>query len=349
MSLFETTKELSNLTGVSGYEDDVCKVIKTHFDKYCTSTYVDNLGNLVGVKSSGKKDAKKMMIEAHMDEIGLMVSNIEEKGFIKFVSIGGIDARTLLSKEVTIHGKSDIIGVIGAKPPHLQTKEEMEETIGMENLHIDCGYSKEELEKIVEIGDVITVNNITLSLLNDRISTKCQDDRTSVAILIDVLKRLSDTKLDYDLYVVAATQEEVGCRGSKTVSYAINPDAAIVIDVCHGDTPDASKDTFNIGEGVVITKGPNIHPVLCNNFIKNMDNANIKYSIDIEGGNTGTDAWAIQVSRNGIPTVLLSLPLRYMHTSIETSDLADIQATSDAIYSFLISINGKENDLCLEN
>lgn len=346
MSLSENIKILSNATGVSGYEKDVCELTKTYFDKYCTSTYIDNLGNLVGIKSSGKKDAKKIMIEAHMDEIGLMVSNIDENGFIKFVAIGGIDSRTLLSNDVVIHGKKDVFGVIGAKPPHLQTTEDMEKALSIDKLYIDCGYSKDEIEKYVELGDVITICNKTLTLVNDRISTKCQDDRTSVAVIIDVLKRLQNTKLDYDLYAVAATQEEVGCRGSKTVTYGINPDAAIVIDVCHGDTLDASKDTYNLGDGVVVTKGPNIHPVLCDKFIQTLDTEGIKYSIDIEGGNTGTDAWSVQISRNGVPTVLLSIPLRYMHTSIETSDLDDIAATSDAIYSFLTSINGKEDILC---
>lgn len=346
MSLIENIKALSNATGVSGYEQEVCELIKKYFDKYCTSTYTDNLGNLVGVKSSGKKYAKKIMIEAHMDEIGLMVSNIDENGFIKFVSVGGIDFRTLLSKEVIIHGKKDIFGIIGAKPPHLQTNEEMEQAIVNEMLYIDCGYNKNVIENLVEIGDVITICNKTLTLINNRLTTKCQDDRTSVAVIIDVLEKLSNVKLDYDLYVVAATQEEVGCRGSKTVTYGINPDAAIVIDVCHGDTPDASKDTFKLGEGVVITKGPNIHPDLCNKVIQTLEKSGIKHSIDVEGGNTGTDAWSVQVSRNGVPTVLLSIPLRYMHTCIETSDLADVQATSDAIYSFLISIDRKEDILC---
>lgn len=346
MNLVENIKNLSCSIGVSGYEQEVCKFIKILFDKYCTSTYTDSLGNLVGVKSCGIENAKKIMIEAHMDEIGLMVSGIDNNGFIKFVPIGGIDVRTLPSKEVIIHGKKKIFGVIGAKPPHLQDKEEAEKAIEIDKLYIDCGYTKVEIEKYVELGDVITISNKTLTLLNNRISTKCQDDRTSVAVIIDVLEKLLNVKLDYDLYVVAATQEEVGCRGSKTVTYGINPDAAIVIDVCHGDTPDASKDTFNLGEGVVITKGPNIHPNLCNRVIQTLEKSGVKHSIDVEGGNTGTDAWSVQISRNGIPTVLFSIPLRYMHTCIETSDLADIKATSDAIYNFLISINREEDILC---
>ncbi len=346
MSLIENIKMLSNLTGVSGYEDKASSVVKEMLDEYCDESYTDSLGNLVAIKKCGKSNAKRIMIEAHIDEIGFMVNEIDDNGFIKFVPIGGVDPRTLLSKEVIVHGKKDIFGVIGATPPHILSDEDMGKAVEIDKLYIDCCMSKKELEKSVEIGDVITVNNQTNMLLNNRISTKCQDDRTSVAAILEILEKLKNTTLSFDLYCVAATQEEVGCRGSKTVTYGIDPDVAIVIDVCHGDSPDASKDTYKLGDGTIITKGPNIHPILCDNLIKILDKNNIKYTVDVEGGHTGTDAWSVQVAKNGVPTVLFSIPLRYMHTCIETLSVDDVISTVDAIYNFLISTKNVEDVLC---
>ncbi len=342
----ELIKTLSQLDGVSGHEENITKDIKDIFKKYCHQVIDDNLGNIIGLKKSKCSDAKKVMIEAHMDEIGMMVTDIDKDGFLYFTPVGGIDPRILLANEVVVHGTKDIYGIIGAKPPHVVTPAEKGNTVPFDKLYIDTGYSKDEIEKIVSIGDVVTFGSEFRELKNNVISTKSQDDRTSVAILIDIMQRLSSTELPFDLYFVASVQEEVGLRGAKTGAYSINSDFAIIIDVCHASTPDASKDVYDFGSGAIVSKGPNIHPVLVENLIKCLKENNIKYEIDVDGGNTGTDAWSVQVTRFGIPVVLFSIPLRYMHTPIETVSLEDVNITASSIATFLSTIEKVEDCIC---
>ncbi len=342
----ELIKTLSQLNGVSGHEEKITKDIKDIFEKYCHNVTNDNLGNIIGLKKSKNPDAKRVMLEAHMDEIGMMVTDIDKNGFLYFTSVGGIDPRILLANEVLVHGKKEIFGIIGAKPPHVITNDEKGNTIPFDKLYIDTGYSKQEIEDIVSIGDVVTFSSEFRELKNDVISTKSQDDRTSVAILIDIMQRLSNTELPFDLYFVAAVQEEVGLRGARTGAYSINPDFAIIIDVCHASTPDASKDVYDFGSGAIVSKGPNIHPVLVAKLIESLKENNIKYEIDVDGGNTGTDAWSVQITRCGIPVVLFSIPLRYMHTPIETVSLEDVNVTASSIATFLSNVKKVEDCIC---
>lgn len=338
---------LSQLNGVSGYEERFSDKIADVFNKYCDSVSTDKLGNVIGIKKSSVTNAKKVMIEAHMDEIGMMITSVDENGFLGFTSVGGIDARILLANEVVVHGKKDVSGVIGAKPPHVLSPEEMSSSVPMDKLYIDTGYGKEEIEKIVSVGDTVTFENKFLELKNNIISTKCQDDRSSVAIIITLMQKLKSISLPFDVYFVATVQEEVGLRGAVTAAGGVCPDMAVVIDVCHATTPDASKDVYPFGSGAVITKGPNIHPCVVKRLTDILNDNSIKYVIDIEGGDTGADAWAIQVASCGIPTVLFSIPLRYMHTPVETVSVSDLDTTVSAIYAFLTNINGVEECVCL--
>ena len=345
--MFDTKliEQLSNMCGVSGYEYNVAEYVSELFGKYCDHVYTDALGNVIAVKKSATPDAKKLMIEAHMDEIGLMVTDIDKDGFISFAQVGGIDARILLANEVIIHGTQDIYGIIGAKPPHLMTAEEQGKTVPMDKLYIDTGYSREQVMNYVQIGDTVTFRNKTLMLKNGAVSTKSQDDRTSVAVLASVMKKLANYSVPYDIYYCACVQEEVGLRGSRTAAYGIDPHMAIIIDVCHATTPDSGNDeAFDFGSGAILTKGPNIHPKLLGAVMSAMDDAGINYELEIEGGDTGTDAWAVQVSRCGIPTVLFSIPLRYMHTPVETVSAGDLSHIVNGICAFITSEGGA--DIC---
>ncbi|MCH5185264.1 MAG: M20/M25/M40 family metallo-hydrolase [Oscillospiraceae bacterium] len=327
-------KKLSDARGVSGFEYRMSDIIKERLTPVADEIHTDILGNIIAVKRSGSENAKSIMIEAHMDEVGLMVLDTDENGFILFTNIGGIDLRTLPSAEVTVHGKKDVWGVVGAKPPHLQSAGEDKKGIKITDLSIDTGLTAEEVKKLVSVGDSITINS-EFSELGSLICGKSLDDRVGAAAVCDVFERLGRINLDLDVYAVFAVQEEVGSRGAKVSANALKPDMAIVIDVTHGLTPDNPDNGFKTGSGVAVAKGPNINPELFDKVTETAKRYNIKTELEIEGGDTGTDAWVTQTAAGGIPTVLLSVPLKYMHTSVETMDIKDLYALSNLITLFI--------------
>ena len=327
---------LSDMRGISGYEYRINEKIKEMIAPYCDDVRIDALGSVIAFKK-GKKSNTSIMLEAHCDEIGLMISDIDERGFLSFVNVGGVDQRILPSAEVIIHGKKDIKGVIGAKPPHVLSADEAEKSIKIKDMAIDTGLDAEEVKENVSIGDSVTFSQSAGKLLNETYSGKTLDDRAGVAAVIEVFKRVKE--IDADLYASISVQEEVGLRGAKATAFEINPDMAIAIDVCHAQTPDNSKNAFEAGSGTVITIGQNIHPKISDKLFEIAKKYEIKTNTDVDSGDTGTDAWAIQIARCGIPTGLLSIPLKYMHTSVETMDMKDFEATVTLLERFV-----KESD-----
>ena len=332
----ELISRLSDMRGISGYEYRINEKIKEMFMPYCDEVRIDALGSVIAFKK-GKTSKTSIMLEAHCDEIGLMVSDIDERGFLFFVNVGGVDQRILPSSEVVIHGKRDIKGVIGAKPPHVLSAEEAKKSVKIKDMTIDTGLSADEVRSIVSIGDSVTLSQSVGKMLNSVYSGKTLDDRAGVAAILEVFKRVGE--IDADLYASVSVQEEVGLRGAKVTSFDIFPDMAIAIDVCHAITPDNSKNAFDAGSGTVITIGPNIHPRIADKLFEISKKYDIKTNTDVDSGDTGTDAWAIQVARSGIPTGLLSIPLKYMHTSVETMDMKDFEATVTLLERFV-----KESD-----
>lgn len=335
-------KTLSDMRAVSGFEYRISENIAELFRPYSDEVRIDTLGSVIAVKRCGRENAPRVMIEAHTDEIGLMVKDIDERGFITFVNVGGVDPRILPSAEVTIHGKHDVLGIIGAKPPHLQSAGESAKSAKITDMAIDVGMSADEVREIISVGDSITLPQSWGMLDGGQFSGKSLDDRASVALLIDVMKRLERVKLDVDVYAVAAVQEEVGCRGAQTAAFEIDPTVAVAVDVCHAVTPDNSYNAFDAGSGVVMSIGPNIHPAVQKRLSDTASKYNIKTSTDVDGGETGTDAWTIQVARCGIPTGLLSIPLKYMHTSVETLDIEDVKSASSLLTFFIQDFCGEE-------
>jgi len=345
MNMIDEIKKLSSLSGVSGFEHNVSEYLTERLGKCCDDVQIDSLGNVIALKKS-KSGKGKVMLEAHIDEIGMIVKSIDENGFLLISPIGGIDPRILYGNTVVVHGSSDFAGVIGAKPPHVMTSDDYTEIVDFDKLYVDVGMNADEARENVPVGSVITFDSVTTELKNGFLASKSLDDRASVIVLIDVLEKLKDAKLGYDLYVCACVQEEVGLRGSLVAAHSVNPDMAIAIDVTHATTPDESKNTFKCGCGPVVCKGPNIHKAMCRKFIQTLDSASIPYEIEVEGGNTGTDAWSIQVAREGVPTILLSIPLKYMHTPIETLNIEDCENVSKGIVAFLKSFKRTGDVLC---
>lgn len=335
MGTFEILKKLSEAPGVSGSEEGVSKIIAEEFKKYTDEVRVDALGNVIGLKKGTDPSPRRLMIAAHMDEIGFMVSEIE-KGFIRFTTVGGVDERILPGQEVIVHGLRPLPGVIAAKPPHLLPPEERKKVTSRDQLFVDVGLPEEEVSSLVKVGDFISFQAKCIKLQGDMASGKAFDDRASVAALIYCLELLSQMKHRWDVYAVATSQEEMGLRGAVVSAYGIAPDLAIAIDVGFGDSPGLSEaETIKVGKGPAIAIGPNFHPLLREALIKTAKELEIPYQIEAIPGPSGTDAWAIQVSREGVPTALLSIPLRYMHTPVETLSIKDIERTGLLLANFI--------------
>lgn len=347
--MIEFLKELSNAGGISGFEYAVAPKVKKLLGKYCDEVTQDRAGNVTGMIYAENKEAPTVMIEAHMDGIGLMVKDITEHGFITFVPIGGIDPRILPSCEVVVCGKKELFGVIGAKPPHLQTPDTADKAPKISDMAIDVGLTEEDVRKYVSIGDMVYFKTDAASLpVKGAVSGKYLDDRAGIVSLLVCMEQLKGKKLPFHLAVLCAVQEEVGLRGAVMGTQKVLPAAALVVDVCHGTTPDSgSESVFAPGSGTVLSLGPNIHPRLAEIARAAADRAGIKYSLDVDGGSTGTDAWAVQVSGSGVATLLLSIPLRYMHTTVETLDMDDVFATGQLLAETLLNIDAEEFSLCI--
>jgi len=333
-------KKLSEARGVSGYEAEVRGIVAEEFRRYADEVQTDKLGSVVALKrGEGEEPRRRIMLAGHMDEIGLMVTRLEQ-GFLHFTEIGGFDERTLLGQEVMVHGRKDLPGIIGSRPPHVLPPEEREKTIDMDKLFIDVGMGEEELKRLVRVGDLATLRRGFTPLQGDLVAGKAFDDRAAVAAILVCLEGLASVRHAWDVYAVATVQEEMGLRGAITSAYGLAPDVGIAVDVGFGDQPGVSEaETLEMGKGPAIAFGPNIHPRLHEALVEVARELEIPYQVEPVPGRSGTDAWAIQVTREGIPTALLSIPLRYMHTSVETLSLKDVERTGRLMAGFIARLD----------
>jgi len=344
----ELIRRLTSIPGPSGYETRAALTAGQELAPFASQVKVDKMGSVVALKKASSPEAagsrKKILLAAHLDEIGLLVTGIEPGGFLRFTQVGGFDARVLLGQEVLLHpvgryGTDTHIalpGIIGAKPPHFQTPEESGQVIPMEDLYIDLGMDERTVTTKISIGDLATLRMPFTGLKNDRAAGKAMDNRACVAIMVQALEILNKCYHSWDVYAVATVQEEVSGLGALTATFDIHPDIGIAIDVTHGDMSGVSdNDTFAIGKGPTITVGPNIHPAVAEKLKKVAKREEIPFQIEPCSGITGTDAVDIQISREGIPTGLLGLPLRYMHTPVETLAAVDVERSARLLARFI--------------
>lgn len=337
-------KTLSETNGISGYENNLAEIIEEVFAPFSDEITKDSLGNLTATKWADKKQEKSidLMLAAHMDEIGLMVKSIDEKGFIRFTNIGGVDPRTLLAQEVIIHGKEDIIGIIGAKPPHLLSNEEISKASKLNKLYIDTSLDEDKVKEYITIGDMITLKRNFMDLENDFVSGKALDDRAGVVMLYECFKELSYLKTKVNVHAVSTVQEEVGVRGASTSTYNIDPDIGIAVDVCHGDMPGVESDlVVDMSKGPAIAFGPHVHQKIFKKMKEIADDTGIPYQIEPWPHPAGTDAWAMQVAKSGVASALVSIPLRYMHTSVETISMEDVKYGGKLLAQFIARIDSE--------
>ena len=335
---------------VSGYEGAAAEIARAAFAEYLDEVTVDSLGNVIGVKKCAGEPQGRLMLAAHIDEIGMMVTGIDEKGFVLFTTIGGFDDRVFPAREVTIHGREEVFGVIGVKPPHLIAPGEADNAYKRDELKIDAGYGREKISELVGVGDIITVNAKTTELKNNLLSGKSMDDCVGAAVLYSAMRQLKDVDNRVEIYYVCTAQEEVGIRGAITAAYVIAPDIGIAVDVGFGKTPELDDaKTVEIGGGPAIAVGPGMHPGVSGLLKKTAADANLKYQIEVLASRTGTDADSMQISGTGVAAGVLSVPLKYMHTPVETVDMADVEMTGRLIAEFVRALGraGLEDALCL--
>ncbi len=338
MTTAEFLKAITESTGVSGYEKLVRGIVQEQFSAYCDEIRVDPMGSVWGIKR-GTVGGRRIMLAGHMDEIGLIVKKID-RHVIRFTSVGGFDDRILPGQPVWVHGKTTMPGVIGMRPPHLMTEEERGKVIARDDLFIDVGLTEEQMADHVRVGDLITLRRGYVELKNGLAASKAMDDRAGVASIFECLQSLQGLHHQWDVYAVATVQEETGLRGAMTSAHGVQPDAAIAIDVTFARTPDTPEiGTVETDKGPGIARGPNIHPAIFEGLVETAKKLEIPYQTEAIPGRSGTDAWAIQVSRQGVPTGLLGLPLRYMHTPSETLALRDVERCGRLMAHFIAGLD----------
>ncbi len=325
---------------VSGFEHLSTEMLKKYFEPYTDSCENDKMGSCI-FKQDGMKETR-IMLAAHIDEIGLMVTKILENGFLSFTSIGGINPASLVAQEIIVYGREKVFGVIGIKPPHVTSAEERKKPLELKDLYIDTGYSNDKLKKLVSIGDIAVVKREPVSLQGSIVSAKALDDRACVAVMLETARELRKLSHKSNIYYAATAQEETGYRGSTTASYKINPDIGIVLDVDFGMAPGMPTETCKLGKGPIVTFGGRLNPKLTKKFIEVCKTYNYPMQYEASPGKTGTDTEAVQINREGVPCILLSIPLRYMHTSVETIDIKDVETTGKAIARFINELDNSD-------
>ena len=329
-------KEVVGAFGVAGFEDEIRALVKREMQKHADNVIVDTLGNVIAVKRGG---TRKVILAAHMDQIGFMVKSITDDGYLIIAPIGGIHTSVLRSSVVRIHTAHGFArGVIGEKPPHLGKEQKKVE---FKDLRVDIGAaSREDAEKLVSVGDVGAFEPQYFEL-NGRIVANSLDDRVGVYIL---LKLLEEFHSDATLYFVATVQEEVGLKGARTSSFGIAPDIGIAVDVTHATMPHVNKDEvpIELGKGPAISVGAVSNPKLYRHIISVAESNNIPYQIEANPAYSGTDADIIQLARDGVATGVVSIPERYMHSGVEMIDARDVDNTISLLKAVLESIGTLE-------
>ncbi len=321
------------LDGIPGYEKTVAEYIAGAFSPLVDEVGIDDFYNVVARVGH---EGPRVMVTAHQDEIGLVVFGIEDDGCLRVTNIGGLPARVLPASEVTVHTEAGpLFGVVGAKPPHLLSQEDQKQAVQMKDIYVDIGLDAERAREQVRIGDAVTMKAPLTKLLGELYAGKTMDDRACVSSMLVAAEALKRFRLGARVAFVSASQEEPGCRAAALAAYAFEPDVAIAIDVTHAPAPGADKwACFDLNK-LTIGVGPNMHPAYTKRLMEVADRHRVAYSIEPCGHPTWTDAKSIQVAGEGIPTLLIGVPLKYMHSSVEVVDMDVVREAGRLIALFI--------------
>lgn len=344
LKLIPFIKEMLTAPGLSGYEGPVREIVARAWEPLCDELSISNLGSLHALqRGDGPEPRPTVMIAAHMDAIGLMVTAIDH-GFLRFTQVGGVDPRILPGQMVTVHATNgeqpeDLPAMVVMPAAFLLPSEAGSGPVEQQYLLVDTGLREDEVNRLVRVGDVISFASEPQELTGDTISGHTLDNRASVAAVTVMLEALSRQEHAWDVVAAATVQEEVGCIGAFVDPVKIQPDFAIVIDVTFASGPGGSGwRKFELGKAVPLTWGANDHPALYKAMMETADEYEMPIYKDFAPGMSGTDAYAIQVTESGIPVVELGIPLRYMHTPVEMVSIKDIKRAGRLMAAFIADL-----------
>src|SRR6476661_4703491 len=335
-------KSLISVSGLSGYETPVADLIAEKWRPLVDEVSMSRVGSLHGLKKGrGKSPRPSVMIAAHMDAIGLRVSKIVD-GFLHITNVGGIDVRVLPGAEVTVHASGtaeELPAVIAMPPARFLPESAGDGVLAINYLLVDTGLLAREIDRKVRVGDLVSFANEPLELAGDVISGHSLDNRASIAALTVCLEELQNKPHAWDVWAVATVQEEVTLLGASSSAFALRPQIAIVVDGSFAKGPGANGwQTFPLAKGVGLCIGPNMHPFLHKQLKELAERLEIPWFLDVTPSHSGTDAFAVQTTGEGIPTALVEYPLRYMHTPVEMVALKDIQRVGRLLAEFIASL-----------
>ena len=332
----QALERLCTCTAPSGFEGPAAAVAAELLRPLVDEVSIDRMGNVLGVRRSKTPNAPKLLLDAHLDEIGLIVTGVED-GFLRFRSIGGVDPRMLPGRELVVLTDPPLRGLVACPAGGDENK-----SVPLNELYVDVGLSQEEAERAVPVGTPMVYRAGCFPLGEDQMCGKSMDDRACFVTLLRAAELLHDKELDVELHIMGSTREEVSGAGAVVGTWAVAPDFCVAVDVTHGKTPDGPADkTFELGGGPAIGVGPNMTRWMTERMIAKAKEHGIPYQMEIMSGHTGTNGWEMQISREGVATSVLSLPLKYMHTPVETLSLADMEGVAQLLAAFTENL-GKE-------
>lgn len=335
MNLHQILKALSEPAGVSGNEASAGEAALGLLKNYCQDAYIDDMGSVIGTLTSSDENAPHILLDAHLDQVGFIVTAITDDGFVKVGNVGGLDMRIMPAQNVLLHGSKTICGVIASIPPHLSGGDR--KVADITDLLIDTGYTKEELSAIISLGDRVTFDTPFLQLAGENIAAHSMDDRCGIAAVLYALELIDKDNIPCNISVLFSSQEEVGECGAETAAYNLDPDIAIAVDVTfaigHGDDP---VKCGKLGNGPMIGISPTLSRAVSES-LTNIAKANdIPWQTEVMNGTTGTNADRFSVSKCGVKSCTLSIPLRYMHTPAEVISIEDVRNTGKLLAEWIM-------------
>jgi putative aminopeptidase FrvX len=345
---YDFLKKLLSMPGPSGNEEAAASVWRAEAEKFAGEVLGDRMGNSFATLNGG--GTPKVMLAGHIDEIGLMITHIDDEGLLRFQGVGGWDPQVLVGQRVLIQtGNGEVPGVIGKKAIHLMEAEERKKISEIKSLWIDIGAKDgDEVKERVRVGDVGVIDQELLELPNARIASRSLDNRMGAFVVLEALRLLSEEdNINAEVVAVASVQEEIGLYGARGAAFGLDPDVAIAVDVTHAtDTPGVSKNEHgdhSLGSGPVITRATNLSPIVSNGLIATAEEKGIAYTLEADSRSTSTDADAIQFTRAGIATGLVSIPNRYMHSPNEIVALEDLESCAKLIAAYIKGLKKDAN------